>query len=152
MKIALHNENVSDEEISTIIKAESDRLRVGFLSSKLGSFETKLIIQDHYAQRRLEIGFGNPMCPKCHKENVRFFSWGAGCKDQTSCCFRIPRTISYKQLSDKQLRDLINLETTEVISAFKDSHGENFKARLKLDEKLTILYIVEQQTSMQGVG
>ena len=78
-------------------------------------------------------------CPKCKASNVLFFPKVVKCPNQT-CGFVIFRTISEKNLSDKQITDLLTNGKTGIIKGFKSKNNKLFDAALKIDENFRVVF------------
>ena len=84
-------------------------------------------------------------CPKCKAANVpnvpavRLFPKVAKCTAE-NCGFIIFRTVSKKQLSDKQITDLLTNGKTALIKGFKSKGGKTFDAVLKFDENYRVIF------------
>ncbi|GHT02913.1 DNA topoisomerase [Bacteroidia bacterium] len=72
------------------------------------------------------------ICPKCKIGNVRFYPKVAKCSD-VNCGLVVFRNKSEKQLSDKQITDLLTTGKTGIIKGFKSKNGKSFDAALKFD-------------------
>jgi DNA topoisomerase-3 len=79
------------------------------------------------------------LCPKCKVAYVLIVPKVTKCSD-TNCGLTVFRTISEKQLSDKQIADLLTKSKTEVIKGFKSKAGKSFSATLKFDENFRVVY------------
>jgi DNA topoisomerase-3 len=79
------------------------------------------------------------ICPKCKKEKVVFYSKVVKCKD-SNCGLVIFRNKSEKQLSDKQIIELLANGKTSVIKGFKSKNGKAFDALLKFDENFQVVF------------
>jgi DNA topoisomerase-3 len=77
-------------------------------------------------------GQGEVLCPKCKTAPIRFYPKVAKCGDQ-NCGLVVFRTISEKELSEKQILELLTKGKTAVINGFKSKAGKVFAAALKLD-------------------
>ena len=84
-------------------------------------------------------GQGEALCPKCKSAKVRFYPKVAKCTDQ-NCGLVVFRNISEKQLSDKQIANLLASGKTSVIKGFKSKSGKAFDASLKFDENFKVLF------------
>jgi DNA topoisomerase-3 len=84
-------------------------------------------------------GQSDVVCPKCKNANICFFPKVVKCAD-TNCGLIIFRTISEKQLSDKQITDLLNNGKTSEIKGFKNRNGKPFNAPLKFDENFRVIF------------
>lgn len=77
-------------------------------------------------------------CPKCKEGNIRFYDKVAKCTDP-NCDFVIFRNKSGKNLTDKQIEELIEKGKTGVIKGFKSfNKGTEFDAHLVLDENYKV--------------
>lgn len=74
-------------------------------------------------------------CPKCGKESVVLYPKVAKCKDE-DCGYVIFRNKSGKDLSDKNLIDLLTKGKTSLIKGFKSKSEKMFEACLRLDDTL----------------
>jgi DNA topoisomerase-3 len=72
------------------------------------------------------------LCPKCKAANVRFYPKVVKCAD-ANCGLVVFRNMSDKQLSDKQVTDLLTTGKTGIIKGFKSKSGKSFDAALKFD-------------------
>ena len=78
-------------------------------------------------------------CPKCKTGKVVFFPKVAKCMD-TNCGLVIFRNKSDKQLTDKQITDLLTVGKTSIIKGFKSKAGKSFDAALKFDEQFQVIF------------
>lgn len=84
-------------------------------------------------------------CPQCKKGVVRTTPKGAGCNRwKEGCTFSIWREVFGKELTDEQMKSLVEKKCTEVIKGFKKKSGtgtynaklvinDEFKVRLEFD-------------------
>jgi len=98
--------------------------------------DTKIEFSDNNSGKCPE---NTPICPKCKTANVRFFPKVAKCTDQ-NCGLVVFRNMSEKQLSDKQITDLLTTGKTAVIKSFKSKSGKPFDAGLKFDENFKVVF------------
>jgi DNA topoisomerase-3 len=84
------------------------------------------------------------VCPKCKTARVRFYPKVAKCTD-ANCGLVIFRSISEKQLSDRQITDLLTKGKTEVIKGFKSKSGKTFDAALKFDENWRVVFDFDER-------
>ena len=84
---------------------------------------------------QIELADSNtPICPKCKTAHVRFYAKVVKCTD-ANCGLTVFRTKSEKELTDKQITELLTKGKTSVINGFKSKGGKVFPASLKFDEK-----------------
>jgi DNA topoisomerase-3 len=89
---------------------------------------------------KIDVPDGNScICPKCKTANVRFYPKVAKCSDQ-NCGLVVFRTVSEKELSDKQILELLAKGKTAVINGFKSKAGKVFPAALKFDESFKVVF------------
>ncbi|MBF0648971.1 DNA topoisomerase III [Dysgonomonas sp. GY75] len=74
-------------------------------------------------------------CPKCGKESVILYPKVAKCKNE-DCGYVIFRNKSGKDLSDKNLIDLLTKGKTSLIKGFRSKAEKIFEAYLRLDDTL----------------
>ena len=87
----------------------------------------------HVTENKKEVG----KCPKCGKPVIELPK-GYGCSGYPECDFAIFKTVAGKTLTEKNVKDLLEGKTTEVISGFKSKTGKEFEAALMLkDGKVT---------------
>jgi DNA topoisomerase-3 len=78
-------------------------------------------------------------CPKCRNGKVIFYPKVAKCSD-ANCGLTVFRNKSEKQLSDKQITDLLTTGKTGVIKGFKSKGGKSFDAALKFDGSFQVVF------------
>lgn len=78
-------------------------------------------------------------CPKCKNGHILFFPKVAKCSD-ANCGFVIFRNKCDKQLTDKQIEELIKKRKTVVIKGFKGKSGKSFDASLVLDDQFNVTF------------
>jgi DNA topoisomerase-3 len=84
-------------------------------------------------------GQGEVICPKCKTAHIRFYPKVAKCADP-NCGLIVFRSISEKELSDKQILELLTKGKTAVINGFKSKAGKIFPAALKFDENYRLAF------------
>jgi DNA topoisomerase-3 len=91
-------------------------------------------------ETNISVSDGNAcVCPKCKTARVRFYPKVAKCTD-ANCGLVIFRNVSEKQLSDKQITDLLTKGKTDIIKGFKSKGGKSFDAALKFDENYRVVF------------
>jgi DNA topoisomerase-3 len=81
------------------------------------------------------------LCPKCKTAQVRFDPKVAKCTD-ANCGLVVFRNISEKQLTDKQVTDLLTKGKTDIVKGFKSKAGKSFDAALKFDENYRVTFLI----------
>ena len=75
---------------------------------------------------------------------MRFYPKVAKCADE-NCGLVIFRSISEKQLSDKQMTELLTKGKTAVIKGFKSKAGKLFDVSLKFDDNFRVAFDFEKK-------
>ena len=76
-------------------------------------------------------------CPKCNNGRILFYPKVAKCSN-VDCTLTIFRNKCDKQLSDKQIVELVTKRKTGLIKGFKGKNGKAFDASLVLDEQFNV--------------
>ena len=79
------------------------------------------------------------ICPKCQAAQVRFYPKIVKCSDE-QCGLVVFRNRSEKELSDKQISDLLSKGKTAVIKGFKSKNGKPFDAALKFSPDFQVVF------------
>ena len=82
---------------------------------------------------------GEYPCPKCRNSRVLFFPKVVKCAD-VDCGFTLFRNKGGKELSDKQLAELLSKGRTGIIKGFKSKEGKAFDASLVLRPDFSVGY------------
>ena len=78
-------------------------------------------------------------CPKCNNGRILFYPKVAKCSN-VDCTLTIFRNKCDKQLSDKQIVELVTKRKTGLIKGFKGKNGKAFDASLVLDEQFNVTF------------
>ena len=81
----------------------------------------------------------NCACPKCKTGKVVFFPKVAKCMRE-GCGLVVFRNKSDKQLTDKQITDLLTTGKTSIIKGFKSKPGKLFDAALVFDAEYKVVF------------
>ena len=76
-------------------------------------------------------------CPKCGSGRILFYPKVAKCSN-VDCTLTIFRNKCDKQLSDKQIVELVTKHKTGLIKGFKGKNGKAFDASLVLDVQFNV--------------
>jgi DNA topoisomerase-3 len=79
------------------------------------------------------------LCPKCKTSQVRFYPKVVKCAD-ANCGLVVFRNRSEKELSDKQIADLLTKGKTGIIKGFKSKNRKSFDAALKFDADYQVVF------------
>jgi DNA topoisomerase-3 len=88
-------------------------------------------------------------CPKCKQSKVRFYPKVAKCADP-NCGLVIFRNKSEKELSDRQITELLTKGKTAVIKGFKSKAGKPFDAALKFDGDFQTVFEFPENKQKKG--
>lgn len=78
-------------------------------------------------------------CPKCGSGRILFYPKVAKCSN-VDCTLTIFRNKCDKQLTDKQIVELMTKRKTGLIKGFKGKNGKAFDASLVLDEQFNVAF------------
>ena len=78
-------------------------------------------------------------CPKCGSGRILFYPKVAKCSN-VDCTLTIFRNKCDKQLTDKQIVELVTKRKTGLIKGFKSKNGKAFDASLVLDEQFNVAF------------
>jgi DNA topoisomerase-3 len=79
------------------------------------------------------------LCPKCKTAQVRFYPKVIKCTD-TNCGLTVFRNKSEKELTDRQITELLTKGKTAIIKGFKSKSGKPFDAGLKFNDEFQVIY------------
>lgn len=88
-------------------------------------------------------------CPKCRNSRVLFFPKVVKCAD-VDCGFTLFRNKGGKELSDKQLAELLTKGRTGVIKGFRSREGKAFDASLVLRPDFSVGYEFADKKPSKG--
>lgn len=83
-------------------------------------------------------------CPKCQSGRILFYPKVVKCSN-VDCTLTIFRNKCDKQLSDKQIIELLTKGKTGVIKGFKGKTGKTFDAALSLDEQFNVAFVFPEK-------
>jgi DNA topoisomerase-3 len=86
------------------------------------------------------------LCPKCKKAQVRFYPKIVKCMDK-NCGLVVFRNKSGKDLTDKQITELLTIGKTSIINGFKSKEGKIFDAALKLNENFQVTFVFAEKST-----
>jgi DNA topoisomerase-3 len=101
-------------------------------------------------ETKIEVAGDNAcLCPKCKTAHIRFYPKVAKCTDP-NCGLVVFRNISEKELSDRQVLELLAKGKTAVINGFKSKAGKVFATALKFDENYRVTFEFSDRTKKFG--
>lgn len=83
-------------------------------------------------------------CPKCGSGRILFYPKVAKCSN-VDCTLTIFRNKCDKQLTDKQVVELVTKRKTGLIKGFKGKNGKVFDASLVLDEQFNVAFLFPEK-------
>ena len=83
-------------------------------------------------------------CPKCQSGRILFYPKVAKCSN-VDCSVTIFRNKSDKQLTDKQITELVTTGKTGLIKGFKSKNGKVFDASLAFDEQFNVTFVFPEK-------
>lgn len=83
-------------------------------------------------------------CPKCGIGRILLYPKVAKCNN-ADCGLVIFRNKSDKQLSDKQVTELVTAKKTGLIKGFKSKAGKSFDASLTFDEQFNVVFVFPEK-------
>lgn len=94
---------------------------------------------------RLSFASGNDcICPKCKTGRILFYPKVAKCSN-VDCSVTIFRNKSDKQLTDKQITELVTTGKTGLIKGFKSKNGKVFDASLAFDGQFNVTFVFPEK-------
>ncbi|SJZ31602.1 type IA DNA topoisomerase [Porphyromonas cangingivalis] len=83
-------------------------------------------------------------CPKCGTGRFLLYPKVAKC-DNADCGLVIFRNKSDKQLTDKQITELVTIKKTGMIKGFKSKAGKPFDASLAFDDQFNVVFVFPEK-------
>ena len=83
-------------------------------------------------------------CPKCGTGRILLYPKVAKC-DNADCGLVIFRNKSDKQLTDKQITELVTAKKTGMIKGFRSKAGKPFDASLAFDDQFNVLFVFPEK-------
>lgn len=92
----------------------------------------------------------SPLCPKCKQGHVLFYNKIARCGN-VDCGLKVFRSVCNKELTDKQITELLVKGKTAVIKGMKGKSGKPFDASLAFDAQFNVTFVfVDKRTLSDG--
>ena len=95
----------------------------------------------------VQLSFASPgdcSCPKCKIGRILFYPKVAKCSNM-DCSVTIFRNKSEKQLTDKQITELVTTGKTGLIKGFKSKSGKPFDASMAFDEQYNVTFVFPEK-------
>lgn len=87
---------------------------------------------------------GDYPCPKCKTGRILFYPKVAKCSN-VDCSVTVFKNKSDKQLTDKQITELVTTGKTGLIKGFKSKSGKVFDASLAFDEQFNVTFVFPEK-------
>jgi len=143
------NKKIANVELTAIWEDALSKIEIGELSPDVfhQSIEaytsqiTNEILNENIA---LHTQPNSIICPKCGTGRIGLYHKLAKCGNP-DCGLTIFRNKSDKQLTDKQITDLVTKRKTAVIKGFKSKAGKLFDAELALDDQFNVVFVFPER-------
>ena len=118
--------NLTDKQVQDLVLKKKTGLIKGFKSKSGKSFDAYLVYKDNKVQFEFQAPEESGIqCPNCGNKLIQNkFSYDC------SCGFKINHVICGKDISEKDIKDLITKKKTGLIKGFKSKSGKSFDAYL----------------------
>lgn len=130
---------LSDNQVADLLTKRETAVLKGFKSKEGREFEAKIVMKDD-----LTLGLAFPQkatdalkCPRCGGR-VYIGEKAVSCRDREHCDWHIFRRYNGKELSEKNICDLLSAGSTSLIKGFMTKEGKTFDARLVLKDDLSV--------------
>lgn len=90
-----------------------------------------------------------PLCPKCKRGHVLFYNKIARCSD-VDCDLKVFRKICNKELTDKQITELLTKGKTGIIKGLKGKSEKSFDASLAFDAQFNVTFVFPDKGAQGG--
>lgn len=156
--MAVH-ETVKDKKIAnvemtaawedTLARIESGEADAAAFRRDIEAYTAQIVTELLESKVSVASPKGEYPCPKCRNSRVLFFPKVVKCAD-VDCGFTLFRNKGGKELSDKQLAELLTKGRTGVIKGFKSKEGKAFDASLVLRPDFSVGYEFADKKPSKG--
>lgn len=133
----------------TLARIESGEADVAAFRSDIEAYTAQIVTELLESKVSVAAPEGEYPCPKCRNSRVLFFPKVVKCAD-VDCGFTLFRNKGGKELSDKQLAELLTKGRTDVVKGFKSKEGKAFDASLVLRPDFSVGYEFADKKSSKG--
>jgi DNA topoisomerase III len=141
-----YGKKLSDAQIKEIVlKGRTKTIKGLKKKNGSGTYDAALVVGEDF---KIRPDFGSPssesadfgVCPQCKQGTVRSTPKGAGCSRwKEGCTFSIWREIWGKELTDDQIKELVQKRRTQQIKGFKKKDGSGtYDASLVLNDEFKV--------------
>lgn len=122
--------NLTDKQVQDLVQKKKTGLIKGFKSKSGNNFDAYLVYKDNKVQFEFQAPEESSiLCTNCgNKLTKNKFSYDC------SCGFKINHVICGKDISEKDIKDLLTKKKTGIIKGFKAKNGKSFDAYLLYED------------------
>lgn len=144
----IRNKKIADVEMTgmwenTLAKIETGEMNADTFRKGIEVYARQITAELLDVQLSFASG-GNCICPKCKTGRILFYPKVAKCSN-VDCSVTIFRNKSDKQLTDKQITELVTTGKTPLIKGFKSKNGKAFDASLAFDEQFNVTFVFPEK-------
>ncbi|MEI3919685.1 type IA DNA topoisomerase [Bacteroides hominis] len=144
----IRNKKIADVEMTgmwenTLAKIETGEMNADTFRKGIEVYARQITVELLDVQLSFASG-GNCICPKCKTGRILFYPKVAKCSN-VDCSVTIFRNKSDKQLTDKQITELVTNGKTPLIKGFKSKNGKAFDASLAFDEQFNVTFVFPEK-------
>ncbi|MBP7579358.1 MAG: topoisomerase C-terminal repeat-containing protein, partial [Candidatus Obscuribacter sp.] len=140
--------SLTDNQIKELVENRQTKVIKGFKKKdSKETYDARLVLNDDFkvvlegsAALAGDAASVLGICPQCQAGTVKPTPKGAGCSRwREGCKFSIWREVNGKQLTDEQMKALVENKGTEIIKGFQKKSGTGtYDARLVLNEEFKV--------------
>lgn len=144
----IRDKKIADVEMTgmwenTLAKIESGEMNPDTFRKGIEVYARQITAELLNVQLSFTSGSGC-ICPKCKTGRILFYPKVAKCSN-VDCSVTIFRNKSDKQLTDKQITELVTTGKTGLIKGFKSKNGKVFDASLAFDEQFNVTFVFPEK-------
>ena len=144
----IRDKKIADVEMTgmwenTLVKIESGEMNPDTFRKGIEVYARQITAELLDVQLSFASG-GNCVCPKCKTGRILFYPKVAKCSN-VDCSVTIFRNKSEKQLTDKQITELVTTGKTGLIKGFKSKNGKVFDASLAFDGQFNVTFVFPEK-------
>lgn len=133
----------------TLARIESGEADAAAFRSDIEAYTAQIVTELLETNVSIAPSEGEFPCPKCRNSHVLFFPKVAKCAD-VDCGFTLFRHKGGKELTDKQLAELLTEGRTGIIKGFKSREGKTFDASLVFRPDFSVGYEFSNKKPQKG--
>lgn len=133
----------------TLARIESGEADAAVFRRDIEAYTAQIVTELLESKVSVAAPEGEYPCPKCRNSRVLFFPKVVKCAD-VDCGFTLFRNKGDKELSDKQLAELLTKGRTGVVKGFKSKEGKTFDASLVLRPDFSVGYEFADKKPSKG--